>query len=47
MKKTYMKPIIKAIEIKHYGILCVSPGQRSVQVFNDEDDKITDEEYVW
>lgn len=48
MKKTYIKPTMMVVEIKHHSILCTSPnGYRSVQVYSDPLDEIDDENEVY
>ena len=44
MKKTYMKPTMLVVEIKHHGILCTSPRRKSVDVWNESTDDIIDDE---
>ena len=53
MKKTYMSPTMKVVNIKRHSILCASPASpqsfngRSVSVYSDEGEEISGEEAVW
>ena len=30
MKKTYMKPTLQVVKLQHHGIICTSPGGKSL-----------------
>ena len=49
MKRTYMKPTTKVVQIHHTQMLCASPydEQKSLNVYDDEGDDIDQKGYIW
>ena len=49
MKKTYMEPTTKVVQIHHTQMLCGSPydEQKSLNVYDTEGDDINDIKGIW
>ena len=50
MKKTYMKPTTKVVQIHHRQMLCGSPYdniQSPVETYNDDQDVINEKGNIW
>ena len=49
-KKTYMKPAMQVVELRQHQILCSSPYNNvstPLDIYDDEDDVITDKGSIW
>ena len=50
MKKTYMKPTTKVVQIQHRQMLCASPYdniQSPVETYDDDNDVINQKSSIW
>ena len=49
MKRTYMKPTTKVVPIQQRQMLCAShyDDQKSLNVYDDDEDDIDQKGYIW
>ena len=50
MKKTYLKPTTKVVQIQHRQILCASPYgniQSPVETYDSDEDVINEKSSIW
>ena len=50
MKKQYIKPNMRVVEIRQHHVLCGSPYdniQKPVETYDEEEDVITEKNSIW